>query len=292
MLETGQGFLFQESFLAFDEHNRSQSLAIWLWLMYYFYVYKDFVSEQKFDIRMIYDGTGYGLNAAVWAPSFWMPTASTALRRMSYYSYCVDGDLGEMFLNFPMDPDLRPYAGVDLKMVKNAIEDFRSTRGGTDNVEGWERWGRLFMGFRPSPYLAIQYLYLALEFAVGNRKSKVNPLRWDGIRLNLPGDPAYDPSLPTVMKWNEIAERIAGDLVGFVDDLRFTGFSIENAWAVARHVLSRLQYLGIQDAPRKRRPPSQSPGAWAGAIFKITPEKISISVSQSKWDRGRKMVLD
>jgi hypothetical protein len=52
-------------------------------LTHYFYVYKDFVSEQKFDIRMIYDGTGCGLNAAVWAPSFWMPTASTALRRMS-----------------------------------------------------------------------------------------------------------------------------------------------------------------------------------------------------------------
>jgi hypothetical protein len=54
---------------------------------------------KEFDIRMIYDGTGCGLNAAVWAPSFWMPTASTALRRVSFYSHCVDGDLGEMFLN-------------------------------------------------------------------------------------------------------------------------------------------------------------------------------------------------
>jgi hypothetical protein len=159
-------------------------------------------------------------------------------------------------------------------------------------VNGRKRWERLFMGFRPSPYLAIQYLYLALEFAVGNRKSKSDPLRWDLIRLNLPGDLMYDPSLPTVMKWNEDVNRIAGDMVAFVDDLRLSGFSIENAWAVARHILSRLQYLGIQDAPRKRRPPSQSPGAWAGAIFKITPEKISISVSQSKWDRGRKMVLN
>jgi hypothetical protein len=81
-------------------------------------------------------------------------------------------------------------------------------------------------------------------------------------------------------------------MVAFVDDLHLTGFSIENAWAVARHILSRLQYLGIQDAPRKRRPPSQRPGAWAGAIFKISPEKISVSVSQSKWVRGREMVRD
>jgi hypothetical protein len=45
-------------------------------------------------------------------------------------------------------------------------------------------------------------------------------------------------------------------MVAFVvDDLRLTGFSIENAWALARHILSRLQYLGIHDAPRKRRCP-------------------------------------
>ena len=34
-------------------------------LTHYFYVYKDFVSEQEFDIRMIYDVTGCGLNAVV-----------------------------------------------------------------------------------------------------------------------------------------------------------------------------------------------------------------------------------
>jgi hypothetical protein len=148
------------------------------------------------------------------------------------------------------------------------------------------------MGFCPSPYLAVQYLYLALEFAVGNPRFNSNPLRWDKVRLNLPGDPVYNPSLPMVMKWNEIAGRIAGDIVGFVDDLRLTGFSIENAWAVARHILAQMQYLGIQDAPRKRRLPSQTPGAWAGAIFKIMPEKILVSVSQSKWEKGREMVKE
>jgi hypothetical protein len=49
-------------------------------LTHYFYIYKDFVLDKEFDIRMIYDGTGCGLNAAVWAPSFWMPTASADLR--------------------------------------------------------------------------------------------------------------------------------------------------------------------------------------------------------------------
>jgi hypothetical protein len=148
-------------------------------LTHYFYVYKDFVSEQEFDIRMIYDGTGCGLNAAVWAPSFWMPTAATALRRVSFYPFCVDGDLGEMFLNFPMDPALRPYAGVDLRTVREAIEALNTAKGGAAFRHNWERWERLFMGFCPSPYLAIQYLYLALEFVVRNQSCKANPLRWD-----------------------------------------------------------------------------------------------------------------
>jgi hypothetical protein len=116
-------------------------------LTHYFYVCKDFVSDKEFDIRMIYDGTGCGLNAAVWAPSFWMPTASTALRRVSFYSHCVDDDLGEMFLNFPMDPELRPYAGVDLRTVREVLEALNATKGGLDFLRNWEQWECLFMGF-------------------------------------------------------------------------------------------------------------------------------------------------
>ena len=48
-----------------------------------------------------------------------------------------------------------------------------------------------------------------------------------------------------------------------------------------------MQYLGIQDAPRKFRPPSQSQtGAWTGTIFKIDNNVISKSVSQEKWEKG------
>jgi hypothetical protein len=116
-------------------------------LTHYFYVCKDFVLDKEFNIRMIYDGKGCGLNAAVWAPSFWMPTASTALRRVSFYSHCVDDDLGEMFLNFPMDPELRPYAGVDLRTVREVLEALNATKGGLDFLRNWEQWECLFMGF-------------------------------------------------------------------------------------------------------------------------------------------------
>jgi hypothetical protein len=54
-----------------------------------------------------------------------------------------------------------------------------------------------------------------------------------------------------------------------------------------------MQYLGIQDAPRKFRPPSQDQaGAWTGTIFKVTQKVITKSVSQEKWEKGRKIVED
>ena len=92
------------------------------------------------------------------------------------------------------------------------------------------------------------------------------------------------------MKWDEIKARIASDLQSFVDDLRASGFSVEEAWQVARQVASRLQYLGIQDAPRKRRPPSQSPGAWAGGVLSTKDCKVTKCVTQEKWEKGKRLI--
>ena len=84
----------------------------------------------------------------------------------------------------------------------------------------------------------------------------------------------FDPSKPNFMKWIDIVDCLARDIITFIDDLRASGYDPENAWQVARQISSRLQYLGGQDAARKRRPSSQSGGAWAGAIFEITSEAI------------------
>jgi hypothetical protein len=101
----------------------------------------------------------------------------------------------------------------------------------------------------------------------------------------------YDPTLPKVLKWNSAAQAIAGDVITFVDDVRVTGFSKENCREVHHQFASRIQYLGMQDAPRKYRPPSQSQaGAWTGTIFKITNESITKSVSHEKWEKGRSMI--
>ncbi len=81
-----------------------------------------------------------------------------------------------------------------------------------------------------------------------------NALRCDRVVLNLPGMLEFDPSKPNVVKWNDVVDRLAGDIIAFVDDLRASGYDRENGWQVARQITARLQCLGIQDAARKRRP--------------------------------------
>lgn len=239
------------------------------------------------DIRMVYNGTSSGLNDALWAPSFFLPSAESAGRLLTYNSYCVDMDLGEMLLNFPMDVKLRPYAGVNLTRLAPLLDDKAVL---DSNGRLFERWERLFMGMRPSPYNAVRYFYWAEEFARGKPTDPKYAIRYDRVILNLPGGDSFDPTLPMVMKWNDKVDRLAGDVVTFVDDLRATGHDSANAWQVARQVASRLEYLGIQDAPRKRRPSTQKPGAWAGCVFKIFPDKIAMTVTQEKWDKTKTLV--
>ena len=56
-----------------------------------------------------------GLNEAVWAPWFSLPTCESYLRSVDPGTYMGDADLGEMFLNFPLDKHMRKYAGVDFQ---------------------------------------------------------------------------------------------------------------------------------------------------------------------------------
>ena len=64
----------------------------------------------------------------------------------------------------------------------------------------------------------------------------------------------------------------------FVDDERIHHSTEEGAWKAARQVATRESYLGIQDAARKRRPPSQNAGAWAGSILRTNGEEVGKSV--------------
>ena len=57
----------------------------------------------------------------------------------------------------------------------------------------------------------------------------------------------------------------------YEDYLRTAAATREPAWAAARRGTSRLQFLGTQDAPRKRRLDN---GPWTGGIFTTADQKI------------------
>jgi hypothetical protein len=242
------------------------------------------VPKEK-DIRLVYNGTSSGLNKSVWAPNFWLPTPRTASRSLNF-NYCgVDVDMGDFFLNFPLPKEFRRFSGIN-------ISEFQSRLGfGHLSMEQLQvRWERCWMGFRPSPYYAVRFYYWGEEFARGDPREQTNPMRWDEVRLNLPGDPRWSPSLPRVMKWDQSVNNIASEVTAFVDDLRFSGWSEEQTWQSAHVFVSRLQYLGMQDAPRKRRPPFRKTGAWAGAIFNTLNERITQTVSLEKWLKAKSYI--
>ena len=203
------------------------------------------------DVRVVFNGASSKINETVWAPNFWLPTSESLLRVSHFGSKYVDLDLGEMFLNSNLHASLQPFSGVDLTpFAKELRKEFTHLPRGRRLIG---TWNRTWMGFTPSPETSIRMYYLAEEFIRGDRKASNNPLRWDEVVLNCFGTMSYDPSLPTVYKWDGVTKQIAGDVKAFVDDLRAIGHNMEHAWSIARLIATRLQYLGIQDAPRKRR---------------------------------------
>eukprot|EP00980_Cylindrotheca_fusiformis_P027728 scaffold22529_cov73-Cylindrotheca_fusiformis.AAC.2 len=239
------------------------------------------------DVRLVFNGTSCGLNDALWAPGFWLPTPDTALRKLDFTSLMVDFDLGEFFLNFFLPYEVRNYAGVSLSPIGPDLPSWSDISGKPHT------WQRLLFGLGPSPYNSIRFYYHAEEFVVGNPRERDNPLRWDSVFLNLPGNPDFDPRKPWVYLWDAQRECIAGSIVTFVDDGRGSGSSVEHAWQLLHRAATRFQHLGVQVAIRKIRPPAVGcpPGAWAGMIAEASHEGIFKTVAQAKWDKA-KSILD
>lgn len=244
------------------------------------------VPKGEDDIRIVYDATKCQLNAALWAPKFFLPTIDTILRNSDLNAWFGDIDLGEMFLNFPLDPQVRPYAGVEVTYV---LKPDLTPKQLQQAKRVFRRWIRCLMGLRPSPYVAIRACSWGEEIVWGDRHCPNNPLQWETVQLNLPGSPEYDPSLPWVVR-----RRKDGDISGYfgtyVDDIRPVGNSEDHCYDVARRIASYMNYLGMQDAARKRRTVSQRPGAWAGSIIVSKGGNLYVTTAQQKWDKCKDFV--
>eukprot|EP00957_Ditylum_brightwellii_P086828 6608134-Ditylum_brightwellii.AAC.2 len=167
-----------------------------------------------------------------------------------------------------MDPKVRPYADVDLQN----LGDPHTPRG---------RWARQMMGLKPAPYTSVRAFLCGEEMIRGDRRCKANPLHWDRVEQNLPGDSNYNPRIVWVCKVDLLNNHTANAFVTFYDDIRLVGHGEQNCAQVMHRVGSMLNHLGWQDAARKTRPPTEEEsGACAGRITRA-----------EKWEQFVKIVL-
>ena len=240
------------------------------------------VPKEDSDICPVFNGTSCGLNRVLWAPNFWLPTSSSLLNSLHYNYESVDLDLGEMFINFTLHKTLQSVSGVDLTQFRDLLEQsFPELKPSKKRI--LYKWSRHWMAMKASPYWSARFFYLMEEFLVGNPAQNSNPFRWDKVTLNLTGGPTFNPTLPFVIKWDSELKLVAAAIFVYVDDLRLIAATRELAWQASHRAASYIQYLGSQDAPRKKRLDN---GPWAGTVFNTKDGAVTKSVTQSKWDRG------
>ncbi|KAL7573167.1 hypothetical protein ACA910_018830 [Epithemia clementina (nom. ined.)] len=85
---------------------------------------------------------------------------------------------------------------------------------------------------------------------MGNHKEADNVFQWDNIQQNLPGKPMFCPGEPWVSK-QRIDGLIAADAHDYVNDLRGTAPTAEEAWQVGLRIAKVAAYFRIHDAACK-----------------------------------------
>ena len=239
------------------------------------------VPKGENDIRMVYDGSKSGLNDALWAPWFPLPTAESFFDVLMPGYWLSDNDMGDFFLNFPMHQSLQSYCGVD---VSELFPD--ESRKEMMIV----MWLRAAMGLTNSPHLTTMQAGVSDRLILGDRTEKGNPFEWERVVENLPGTPSYDGRFPWIYKVRKDG-RLAGDTRRFMDDLRNSAPTRRLAWEASTRIGKVTSWLGQQDAPRKRRPPSQTPGAWAATVVSTINNEVMKFVTQEAWNKAKQRVL-
>ncbi len=93
------------------------------------------------------------------------------------------------------------------------------------------------------------------------------------------------------MKWDAGLKTIAGDILGFIDQLRASGYSIEQAWDIAWQVLARFQYLRSkmhQEKDDPRHKPLEL--GQVGMAFAMKYGRVTKLAMQEKWDKTKHLV--
>jgi hypothetical protein len=247
------------------------------------------VPKGENDLRMVYDASKCGLNSQLWSPNFMLPTIDMTLCNVDHSGWFGDIDLGEMFLNFLLDVELRPYVGIDVSELRKQLEEIDDIPRSVLENRGrlFLRWERCLMGLRSSPFNACKAMGWADDIIRGEQFETTNIFRWDRFVLNLPSMKSYDPSLPKGYKWNDVDQCIAGNFEHYVDNIRSSHATEEGCVLASRKIASTCNFLGIQDAARKRHFPSRKPRVWCGAKTATDDNGLYTCTTQAKWDKGK-----
>jgi hypothetical protein len=92
----------------------------------------------------------------------------------------------------------------------------------------------------------------AIELAKRHPSDSTSALQWSKVVLNLPASPDYDPSKPRVQLLSYDG-RIANGCIAFFDDGPIYAPDNELDQRGIHQMCSSIQWLGNQEATRKRR---------------------------------------
>jgi hypothetical protein len=81
-------------------------------------------------------------------------------------------------------------------------------------------------------------------------------------------------------------------MVLYCNDLPTCGPSHGAALFATKHVASVCNYLGIQDAPQKRRFPARYLDAWAGTMALTLDAGVFCTVLQERWDKAKMVISE
>ena len=125
------------------------------------------------------------------------------------------------------------------------------------------RWTAPPFGWTCYPYFALRMLARALELCIGDHTDTNNPFHWHHVQFNLPCTTGYDTSLPRVwlIRFNGEEDVI---VVLFFNDGCVYGLGAEPVKSGLRKIYAGLQFIGNQEADRKRTAIGQKPRAWCG----------------------------
>ena len=198
------------------------------------------VPKGEDDICIVYNATANKLNEAVWVTTFWLPTIDLLVCAVGLTSWMTNRDVGDMFLNYQLHKDVRPFTGIDLTLLYAGPED----PGPRIAV-----WDRNLMEFAVALVAKEICKDDCFETDVGWDGKELNPFQWEVINLNLTGTKNYNLCFSWIEKRRKDSQ-IACDLFTFVHDEWVVGPTEELTWQASRVLASKQSYLGIQDVAR------------------------------------------